>query len=164
MHAGGKEGFGERRMEKEEKRHITQMREADARLTRGFLALASLVLSYFSRHRANAVSFRSAIALFRALILPLSLYSLFWEALSKYPTHAILASSLRSFPQKTERSDARESLHTANREAEKGHLRAAKLDRKGRHKLLGRYSPTSFSLACLSRCAASRPEICARRK
>lgn len=78
------------------------------------------------------------------------------------PTHARHLISVALSQRRGE--EMLESLHTANREAEKGHLRAAKLDRKGRHKLLGRYSPTSFSLPCLSRCAASRPEICARRK
>lgn len=46
--AGGKEDLGERRMEKEEKRHITQMRETDE-ARRGFLRLSPLSRFYVRR-------------------------------------------------------------------------------------------------------------------
>lgn len=68
-------------MEKEEKRHITQMRETDE-ARRGFLRLPRAssppTFSYIlaaTPKRANTVSFRSlTIALFRASILVLSLF------------------------------------------------------------------------------------------
>lgn len=80
--AEGKEDLAERRMEKEEKRHITQMRETDEarrRLPRRARSLtAGAAFSYIlatTPKRANTVSFRSlAIALFGASIPVLSLF------------------------------------------------------------------------------------------
>lgn len=80
-----------------------------ARLTRGFLALASLTLSYFRRYRANAVSFRSPardcfIPRFYSSTFIIFFISRSFLEISKSSasnarvTLAILSSSLRSFP------------------------------------------------------------------
>lgn len=141
------------------------MRETDARLSR---ALASLALSYFSRYRANAVSFRNPARdcfiprFYSSTFIIFFISGSFLEISKSSAPNARVHSPpyLRRFAlsRQGKRGTMLERvLHAANREAEKGHLRAAKLDHKGRHKLLGRYSPTSFSLSCLSRCVASRP-------
>lgn len=155
--AKGKEDLGERRMEKEEKRHITQMRETDE-ARRGpplpsppALPLLRRRFSYIlaaTPKRANTVSFRSlAIALSRASILVLSLFFIFAKLSRNIQSLRSLTREKREIlphprfsnerPRRRREEERSFSLHTAeSRETEKGRPRAARLDRKGRHKLL----------------------------
>lgn len=150
------------------RRHITQMRETDeARqgfLSRRVFLAHSLSLSlsprpafsYFTRYpetRTNiAYRFVAPRSLYFAFLSLHLHYSLFWENFRKIPERfstQLLPHSpyLRRFTFSHHDSPERgfEFACSESRSREgTSRTRAAKLDRKGRHKTLG-YSPVSFS-------------------